>query len=249
MRALKQEKSLINEQIERLEDLAGVGLSVETASHDIVASGSRALRLGKNLGDEIAKLTPAQPRLEQSSHSLIELLAFVASRLQDVQGLFVSTRQPPRALNVSDFAQRVQRIYSHALDRQAVRVEVEDRFAELVVKTTDAALLQLLINLFDNSLYWLESAKTASPTIRIEIDSSRSRMIFADNGPGVQESDQKYIFEPFYSGKDEDGKGLGLYIARQVGSRSGFKISLVTKESDRVLPGANFLVQFSEQSK
>ena len=245
-RALKAEKALTAEQIERLEDLAGVGLSVETASHDIIASGSRALRAGRNLREEIGAMEPRQLNLERRADSMIELLAFVASRLQDVQGLFVSTRQPPRVLNVSDFAERVRRIYANTLEGRHVRVLVEDLYAELLVKSTDAALLQLLINLFDNALYWLEAANTPDPQILIQLDSPRRRLIFADNGPGVAESHEPYIFQPFYSGKDEDGKGLGLYIARQVGARSGFDVSLINKPDGRVLPGANFLVQFTD---
>jgi signal transduction histidine kinase len=240
------ERALAHNQIERLEDLAGVGLSVESASHDIVASGTRALKLSRDINRRIERLTPRQSALESDSFALVELISFVSSRLQDIQGLFVSTRQPKRLVNVSDYVARVQRIYATLLKGHNVTVEVNEKYAELIVSTTDAALLQVLINLFDNSVYWLDAAATSDPRIVIELDSSRKRVLFADNGPGVAERDEPFIFEPFYSGKDDAGKGLGLYIARQVGARSGFEVALVSSPSERLLAGANFQIQFRD---
>lgn len=243
-KAYVTEKDLMATQLHRLEDLAGVGLSVEAASHDIVASGTKALRLARGILQEVEELSPRNRVLERDVFSLIEFLAFVSSRLQDIQGLFVSTRQAKRQVNVSDYVARVQRIYGSLLGDRHVKVGITEKYAELMVMSTDAALLQLLINLFDNSLYWLEASREANPEIQIVLDSSKRQLIFADNGPGVSARDEPYIFEPFYSGKDADGKGLGLYIARQVGARSGFSVSLVTDSSEQVLPGANFVIVF-----
>ena len=72
-------------------------------------------------------------------------------------------------------------------------------------------------------------------------------MTFSDNGPGVDKDDAAYIFEPFYSGKGEEGRGLGLYIARQLLERSGYSIELVSRKSEKNLTGANFTVNFIEE--
>jgi signal transduction histidine kinase len=69
-------------------------------------------------------------------------------------------------------------------------------------------------------------------------------MVFADNGPGIGKDDIPYIFEPFYSGKGEEGRGLGLYIARQLLERNDYTIDLIESKKDRILPGANFVVSF-----
>ncbi len=69
-------------------------------------------------------------------------------------------------------------------------------------------------------------------------------MIFSDNGPGIMKDDAPYVFEPFYSGKGEEGRGLGLYIARQLLERNDYAIDLADMKSDRLLPGANFVISF-----
>ncbi|PZT88934.1 MAG: ATP-binding protein [Gordonia sp. (in: high G+C Gram-positive bacteria)] len=247
-RAYNAERRMHETRSNRTEDLAGVGLSVEAASHDIVATANHALRHARSIEDHVAALLPGDGQLLGDISSLIESLSFVTSRLQDIQGLFVSTRQRRRSLPVHEYVERVARIYSSLLAQSGTKLNVTTDDRTLMVKSTDAALLQVLINLFDNALYWLTTANTADPKIEVRIDADSETLWFADNGPGVRDSDAPYIFEPFYSGKGEEGKGLGLYIARQVGARSGFSIDLVSNESRKLLPGANFLISFGEAS-
>jgi signal transduction histidine kinase len=101
-----------------------------------------------------------------------------------------------------------------------------------------------LLNLFDNAVYWLQQTSQKEKTIRISLDGNKGTMIFSDNGPGVNKEDAPYIFEPFYSGKGEDGRGLGLYIARQLLERSDYAIELAEIKPERILSGANFVIYF-----
>ena len=107
-------------------------------------------------------------------------------------------------------------------------------------------LFQTFINLFDNAIYWL---KTIDETRKIEIekDGNNQRVIFSDSGPGIREDIKNYIFEPFFSGKGEDGRGLGLYIAKQLLDRYDYNIDLADTEMDRHLKGANFVLDFSKK--
>ena len=79
--------------------------------------------------------------------------------------------------------------------------------------------------------------------IVITLDGDKKQLVFSDNGPGIHEEDKPFIFEAFYSGK-EDGRGLGLYIARQLLQRMGYTISLAEISSEKVLNGANFVINF-----
>ena len=83
----------------------------------------------------------------------------------------------------------------------------------------------------------------AEKKITITLDGNNQQVIFSDNGPGIRNDDKPFIFEAFYSGK-EDGRGLGLYIARQLLQRMGYSISLAEIDSEKVLPGANLVINF-----
>lgn len=69
-------------------------------------------------------------------------------------------------------------------------------------------------------------------------------MIFSDSGPGIKEDDTPYVFEAFYSGKGEEGRGLGLYIARQLLDKYDYTIDLAEFSKDKLLKGANFVLEF-----
>ena len=130
------------------------------------------------------------------------------------------------------------------LKRQNIEIELEETGSPLVAKTTDAVLLQLLINLFDNASYWLDGENIKNKKILISLDGNEGKMIFADNGPGISTEDAPYVFEPFYSGKGEEGRGLGLYIARQLLERSDYAIYLADIKAEKKLSGANFVISF-----
>ena len=83
--------------------------------------------------------------------------------------------------------------------------------------------------------------------IAININSKRRQVLFSDSGPGVRNDDAPYIFEPFYTKKGEDGKGLGLYIARQLLDRYNATIDLVNR--DDIMHGASFSIVFAVQEE
>jgi signal transduction histidine kinase len=146
---------------------------------------------------------------------------------------------------VKEVLEKVQRLFVTSLTREGINFRiVEKGSSPLVAKTTDAVLLQLFLNLFDNSLYWLQSKPAGKRQIEVLLDGDEHQLIFADNGPGVKPDDAPFIFEPFYSGKGEEGRGLGLYIARQLLDRQDYAIELADIKRHKLLGGANFVVSF-----
>ena len=61
--------------------------------------------------------------------------------------------------------------------------------------------------------------------IALVSDPTWSRVVVADNGPGVPESDQEAIFEPFRRAHNTPGQpgslGLGLSVARKLAEVMG----------------------------
>ena len=93
-------------------------------------------------------------------------------------------------------------------------------------------------------MHALSSQSTFKISILITINGNEQRLIFSDNGPGIKVDDVNYIFEAFYSGKGEEGRGLGLYIARQLLDRYDYSIELAEFSRDKLLAGANFVIEF-----
>jgi signal transduction histidine kinase len=248
----KAERQYLIQRAETTEELAGVGLSVETASHDIMGIMGRVLAnldgLIKDLmnseADEIDKES-----LSKELRSIRGGMSFIEAQLKDIQLLFKSSKQRRKLLRVKDIIEKVERIYKRIMLKEKILLNIKTVGSPLIAKTTDAVLLQLLLNLIDNAIFWLMQINTSDKKIEIVLDGNKCRMIFADNGPGVSKDDAPYIFEPFYSGKGEEGRGLGLYIARQLLERNDYSIDLADIKADKVLSGANFVVNFFSEGK
>lgn len=244
--SLSSEREVASTRLARTEQLAGVGMSVETASHDLIAAGQEALRIARRMLDDLRVHDLAQEPIFAVAKALVARLEFIVSRFDDVQGLFVSTRQKTRRMDVIQTARRVRAIYASMHHDHDITLEIDDTSSMHAV-TTESALLQCLINLIDNASFWLIASPHAPKQIRV-FAADKTTLVVTDNGPGVKDQDIPYIFEPFYSGKGDEGKGLGLYIARQNGARNGFDVELADDLRDsRVLPGATFVVTFDRE--
>ena len=242
-----QEKKVLQDRITKTESLAAVGLSVETASHDVM------LFINKTLGQMDAIIKDLMHGQEIDREELLSRLtlirgnlSMVETQMKDIQLLFPSTKSRTKNINVKDIVEKVLGLYKRLFDENHVLVSLESTGSPLIARTTDAVLLQVFINLFDNALYWLKTVD-CERKIRVSMDGDEQRLIFSDSGPGVKPDDESYIFEAFYSGKGEEGRGLGLYIARQLLDRYDYSIALAEFSKDRLLKGANFVLEFAKE--
>ena len=243
------EKKYFAQRAKITEELAGVGLSVETASHDIMSIMGKAMKtmddlMLAGLDDDIDI-----KYVIEEIQKLKGMMSFINNQLKDIQLLFRSSKQRRRNIQINNMLDKVIRIYKRLLKKEQIELVVNKTSSMLVAKCTEAVLLQLLINLFDNAAYWLSAIEKSDKQILITMDGVAGQMIFSDNGPGVHEDIAPYIFEAFVSGKGEDGRGLGLYIARQLLERNDYSIELADRKIDRKLPGANFVISFVAEVK
>ena len=241
----QREKDFLIQRAETTEDLAGVGLSVEMTSHDIMLMMGRANDIGK----QIAKLSrnSGNKETQQQADMLVGVLSQITDGMRDVQSIFKSSKRRKKSLKIVPVLDKIHQLYKSVLEKRNIDYEKNvSRGSPLVADTTDGVVMQVLINLFDNALYWLDVVERKDKKILVTVDGDQGELIFSDNGPGVDKEDQPYIFESFYSGKGQAGRGLGLYIARQLLERHDYRVSLELGKQKK-LPGANFVVSFVKE--
>lgn len=243
----QNEKKYLLERAERTESLAAVGLSVETTSHDIMLMMNRGLdNLAALMKDSMSPNYDPQTASEQLQ-KLFGIFSYVGNQIKDMQQLFVSSKQRRKQIRVKDLLDKVIRLYSNLMENNQIEVKVDVVGSPLVAVCTDADLLQLLINLFDNAVYWLSVTGKPKKNILVTLDGNAQQMIFSDDGCGIREDDAPYIFDAFFSGKGEEGRGLGLYISRKVLERNDYTIRLAEFSDEKRLSGANFVIPFIKQ--
>ncbi|ROR95925.1 histidine kinase/DNA gyrase B/HSP90-like ATPase [Salana multivorans] len=220
------ERDFMKARVEQSEDLAGVGLSVETASHDVIAASNQAYADGVRLVQQLSAELGLGHEITIRAKALSETLSFIVARLQDVQGLFVSSRRRAKSLDAAQYVRKIRSIYSRTLAEAGIEFEIvgDERLNFVAHEPT---LLQVFLNLTDNAVYWLRVGEVEKPRITVTIHAAEGEVVFTDNGPGVAVLDLPYIFEPFFSAKGDEGRGLGLYISRQVAARDGLELGVL----------------------
>jgi signal transduction histidine kinase len=82
------------------------------------------------------------------------------------------------------------------------------------------AMIQVLINLIENSVKFCRSALKKEITIRIYQESSRIKIAVSDYGPGIPRHALKKVFDDFYRADNSlarktRGTGIGLALVKK----------------------------------
>jgi signal transduction histidine kinase len=110
------------------------------------------------------------------------------------------------------------------------------------------ALSRMVRNLIDNA----ERHASTAVHVLVEEDESSARVVVADDGPGIPESEREAIFGRFVRldearARDEGGSGLGLAIVRQIAQRHGGTVTVAGQRGPGT--GAVFVVALPPQEK
>ena len=117
--------------------------------------------------------------------------------------------------------------------RLRVRVELAGDLPAIPVEAT--SLRHAFLNCVLNAIEAMESRGGGTLTVSTRTTEMRSdddggsrpavRVSFRDTGPGIEESDRRRIFTPFYSTK-RDGHGLGLALVHRTVTAHGGRLHL-----------------------
>lgn len=204
----------LEDQIQRAQKLAAVGLLAAGIAHEInnplsgVVGYSRLLLerpLAPDIRDKVEKIAASGERCRKI-----------------VEGVLLFSRQREggqrRPVEVAGVLDRVLRIGEYQWRMHNVRV-VREGLAQATVFGDADQIEQVLLNLLSNAV----DAMPRGGTIRVTLGltdaadgNRRVRLEVADEGVGIPPEVQGRIFDPFFSTK-EIGKGTGLGLAISYG--------------------------------
>lgn len=195
---------------ETLMTAAGPGLTLSVVVHEVE----------KGIGSIISAITRKAD---------MEELTELATHLGElVEGLTYLTRRS------GNKKERASNLIKQALFNTNYRLRAHDIKGfpgtstgdpDFSVKCTRRMIIATLINLIDNSIYWLVNKGAKNKRIYIGTSTDLQggpAIIVADNGPGFSDPTD-YLVEPFITRRPE-GMGLGLHIASEVMKAHGGKL-------------------------
>lgn len=204
----------------RYRRLSTLGRLIDTVLHDgrtpvakirnVTQSGLRTIRRTSSATD---KLVQKLNRYFETINSQSDFLTAVFNRIEPFGG-----RKRGRPQRV-----RLEEIVADAFS--VLDTKIAEIGPKVILPQTETwgtldpvEIQEVLINLLDNSLYWLEQVPEDERKIEVQVQRKGQNevdILFSDSGPGVAPEFQERIFEPYFSTKP-DGVGLGLAIAGEI---------------------------------
>lgn len=162
------------------------------------------------------------------------------SRLTPLSG---NKRKPKKLISLGHIILNVIHIFENKLKEEGILVDFNVS-EDAILNVHEADIMAVIMNLMDNSIYWLKESVKLTKNISIKSTSLDSKIIvdFIDNGMGIskEEIEKGYIFNFAYTTKT-NGTGIGLYIAGDSMRRNNGILEAVFFEG-----GAHFRVTFNQ---
>ena len=227
----------------RIIHLASIGLMIEVLAHELYRATANGL---KTLGQ--ARTLRDGPSLSTSLRVLYAQLRTLQRRLKVLDPLSTNARQTKEEFDVVEWVNDIVEGFAtrNRGSRVTVRATVSPRGGSWQVRGVKGMFVQVLENLLSNSMYWIAQkhryevrAGRANDddevigTIDVALRPRASQILITDNGPGIPEDRRELVFQPFFSTKrNKEGRGLGLYIAREIAEYHGGTLSLGEPDED-----------------
>jgi len=218
----------LREELEMFSELAGLGITAEALSHEMsIIADSLAART-KGLLSKLRRRKSSDPQIVTYTEHIHTAVGRMRKQLSHLDPSLRYVREQRDKIAMRTFFEDIRDFYSDRFARNGLKIELEEPFEDFTILMNKGKLTQVVDNLLLNSEYWLrEDLRKEQISKAIVFVRARAPMIeIYDTGRGIAPSVEHYLFQPFVTTKPK-GRGLGLFIARQLLDSSGCLISLL----------------------
>jgi len=215
----------------RSERLAVMGRLVASLAHEI----NNPLQAISSCVDLISDYSLS----EEETHQYLDSLKDEIARLTQISRRILDFSRPAKGeLRLTD----IRQVIDHTLKMSKKQIEDSDIEIKLIIPEIMPAVLasphelgQVILNLIINSIENMPAGGMI--TIQVSVNNKSIEIFISDTGKGIMEDQLPFIFDPFFSTK-ENGTGLGLAVSNKIIERFGGTLSVDRKVSN----GAIFII-------
>ena len=214
------------------EKMASLGTLVAGVAHEVNTplgvSVTMASTLTANLTEFLTEVKTGvlnRSKLENFEAESLRSLELLENSLQHAAQLIHSFKQVAvdqtsskrREFNLYDTLHEITQTLDHKIKRTNIKYSIEGP-KDIVLDSFPGPLGQVITNLFNNAmLHGFEGKDEGEIQIRFTLLGNEVRLLFSDNGNGVEEDNISKLFDPFYTTKlGKGGSGLGLNIVHSI---------------------------------
>ena len=177
--------------------------------------------------------------LKKALFSIIDTLDYMTG-LVDTFKVFYMKDQEKKAFLIGNAYLRVSRLLEYDFLKYNIRLKYIDEDKLQIVGHLNE-FTQVILNILSNSRDIFIQRKIKYPEVKIVVKKKNNHVIISieDNAGGIKESNIEDIFEQFFSEKDKQSTGVGLYLCKHiVEKKMGGTISVENKNQ-----GVKFIIK------
>lgn len=180
--------------------------------------------------------------IESNADKIIKIREDFAQLFKRIEPFGGRKRGRPKQIIVEDIIHNQFSLAYRDLEKLNIKYELPNTKNSVTIDEAELGII--LMNLIQNSIYWLETINHERKIfVNVERNLDSLSIIFSDNGPGIKEGTELSVFDPYFSTKP-DGIGLGLTIVGELISEYNGDFYLL---NNGPLEGANFKITFKHR--
>lgn len=229
----------VQEVLSRYRRLTTLGQLIDVILHDGGNYLGRIDGQANLIVKDINKKELDVDKIRGYAENILEVRENFALLFKRIEPFGGRRRGRPKNIIVEEVIENQFQLAHNEIENQGIKYILPS--SQNSVTIDEAELGIIIMNLLQNSIYWLSTNKEEKIIeIQVNKDGEELTIIFSDNGPGIREDSLNSIFDPYFSTRP-DGIGLGLTIIGELVSEYNGELSLV---SNGPLEGATFKITF-----
>ncbi len=162
--------------------------------------------------------------IEKSVDLITSQTHFMANTIDDFRDFFKPTKKNAR-FDVKQALEELLTMFANIFNKHGIDIQVQAQqdlslFTEGYPNEFKQVVLNILNNSRDAIMHRRSTGDRIHGKIEIQLHNSQDRdqliIAITDNGGGIPEGIMEKIFEPYFTTKDSDGTGIGLYMSKTI---------------------------------
>ncbi|MCX6052312.1 MAG: hybrid sensor histidine kinase/response regulator [Campylobacterales bacterium] len=177
----------------------------------IVSMEMNNLRLSVELDEEITK-----EMLIQYTDDVNQQIQQLSQTIEDFRG-YLKPTQDKEEVTIVDVLKKTMNLMQKSLENNNITVEINNS-SQAKISTYPNQLLQVFINIINNAKEILLNRKVEEAKVIITINDTKDSILISvcDNGGGIPKEIIGRLGEPYFTTKETNGTGLGIYMSKMI---------------------------------